>query len=94
MDDREVGRMVAGAPDPAVHVGRAEMWRAARAPTDTWQGTARDLRKQPPRDTQQGGVGGPKETRPAPPLACVPIRASSVGISPTTTHQNPQQQKP
>jgi hypothetical protein len=68
MDDREMGRMVAGAPDPAVHVGRAEIWRAARPPTDTWQSTARDLRKQPPRDTQ---LGGPKETRRAPPLARV-----------------------
>jgi hypothetical protein len=62
------------------------------AATDTWQGTAWVLRKQPPRDAQQGGVRGPKETRTWPPLfpslACVPIRA------PAATHQNPQQQEP
>jgi hypothetical protein len=41
-----------------MHVGTAEVWSAARPPTDTWQSTAGALRKQPPRDAQQAGVRG------------------------------------
>lgn len=68
-----------------MHVGRAEVWRAARPPTDTWQSTAGALRKQPPRDAQQAGVRGEAEPeRDAAPFSYrVPIR-------PHIPHQNPQ----
>ena len=64
-----------------MHVGRAEVWSAARAPTDTWQSTAGALRKQPPRDAQQAGV---RRRRPRAPLSRV--ASPSVPIP----HQNPQ----